>query len=62
MDTRRYDQNADQLSQIFWHYTKKQREYHTVLQAYRIERMLELLEEALRINDELGKMTEKGLI
>jgi hypothetical protein len=61
MDARRYDRNADQLSQIFWHYTRKQREYRTQ-PSPRIERMLELLEEALRINDELGILTEKGLI
>jgi len=61
MDARRYDKNADQLSQIFWHFTRKQREYRTQ-PAPRIDRMLELLEEALRINDELGILSEKGLI
>lgn len=61
MDARRYDRNADQLSQIFWHFTRKQREYRTQ-PAQRIDRMLELLEEALRLNDELAILAEKGLI
>ena len=61
MDARRYDRNADQLSQIFWHFTRKQREYRNQ-PAPRIDRMLELLEEALRINDELGILSQKGLI
>jgi len=61
MDARRYDKNADQLSQIFWHFTRKQREYPNGGSA-RIDRMLELLQEALRINDELGILSEKGLI
>ena len=61
MDARRYDRNADQLSQIFWHYTRKQREAGTC-PCPRLNRMLELLEEALRINDEVGILAEKGLI
>ena len=61
MDARRYDRNADQLSQIFWHFTRKQRQLSTQ-PSPRINRMLELLEEALRINDELGILSEKGLI
>lgn len=61
MDARRYDRNADQLSQIFWHYTRKQREYRSQ-PSPRIDRMLELLTEALRINDEVGTLAENGLI
>jgi len=61
MDARRYDKNADQLSQIFWHFTRKQREPGRQ-PSPRIDRMLQLLEEALRINDELGILSEKGLI
>lgn len=61
MDSRRFDRNADQLSQIFWHYTRLQREYRTQ-PSPRIDRILELLEEALRINDEIGTFRQKGLI
>ena len=61
MDARRYDRNADQLSQIFHHITRiPVHKYHKALM-YR-HRMLLLLEEALKLNDELGKMAEKGLI
>jgi hypothetical protein len=61
MDARRYDRNADQLSQIFWHFTRKQRGIaHSPCP--RINRMLELLQEALAINDELGQRAEKELI
>lgn len=64
MDARRYDRNADQLSQIFWHFTRKQRQesFETLsFESRKTNRMLELLEEALRINDELGILSEKRL-
>ena len=61
MDARRYDRNADQLAQVFWHFTKlqKQMPQHGRPQ---IEQMLVILENALEINDELGQMHEKGMI
>jgi uncharacterized membrane protein YccC len=61
MDARRYDRNADQLSQIFWHYTRLQREKQPNPHP-QIEDMLRLLQSCLQINDELGQMAEKGLI
>lgn len=61
MDTRRYDRNADQLSQIYWHYARLQRHYR-VQPCPRIDEMMKLIEQALVINDELGQMAEKGLI
>lgn len=61
MDARRYDRNADLLSQIFWQFNRIK--YYNNERAEEIRaRYLELLEECLRWNDELGKMAEKGLI
>jgi len=62
MDARRYDRNADQLSQIFWHFTRKRKTLTSLEHGPTIDRMIELLEEALRINDEVGTLAEKGLI
>ena len=61
MDARRYDRNADLLSQIYWHTNRlntKQNERAAEVKT----RLLELLQEALEWNDELGKMAEMGLI
>ena len=61
MDARRFDRNADQLAQIFWHISRQ-----TITIDDNVNelwtRYAELIEEALRINDELGKMAEKGLV
>ena len=61
MDSRRYDRNADQLAQIFWHLQRKQvtshNEANELFATYR-----ELIHEALLINDMLGQMAKKGLI
>lgn len=61
MDARRYDRNADQLSQIFWHLgrlnTKNNEEAAKLAMNFR-----HIIEQALILNDELGKMAEKGLI
>ena len=61
MDARRYDRNADQLSQIFWHTNRLPKQINGWTNENRA-RLLELLEEALKINDKLGQMAEKGLI
>ena len=61
MDARRYDRNADQLAQIYWHLTRSQ--HHNNDQAENLRKnMLTMLEAMLIANDELGKMAEKGLI
>jgi len=61
MDSRRFDRNADQLSQIFHHVTRiPQHKSHDGLM--KRHRLLLLLEEALKLNDELAKMVEKGLL
>lgn len=61
MDARRYDRNADQLSQIYWHLSRLPA--HPRLEAQIcITRYRELIEEALKINDILGELAEKGLI
>jgi len=65
MDARRYDRNADQLSQIFWHYTRLQRQTSHLNMGTgnpMVNRMLELLQEALQVNDDIAGLTEKGLI
>lgn len=61
MDARRYDRNADLLSQIYWHLNKLNTKQNERAEQAK-ERLLELLQEALQWNDELGKMAEKGLI
>jgi hypothetical protein len=61
MDARRYDRNADQLSQIFWHLNRLPAQSRLEAEIL-IVRYRQLIEEALRINDKLGQMAEKGLI
>ena len=61
MDARRYDRNADQLSQIMWHYMRLARQKSPNVHP-QIDVILRLLHEALQINDELGQMAGKGLI
>jgi hypothetical protein len=61
MDSRRCDRNADQLAQIFHHVSRlPQHQSHELLMLR--HRYLALIEEALKINDAIGKMYEKGLI
>jgi len=61
MEARRFDRNADQLSQIYHHVSRI--EQHKMHQALMLRhRYLQLLEECLKINDALGEMKEKGLI
>lgn len=61
MDARRYDRNADQLSQIYWHLNRLPTQPRLEAQIC-ITRYRELIEKALEINDKLGQMAEKGLI
>ena len=61
MDSRRFDRNADQLSQIFWHFTKLQKQQQPNPSA-EINYMLELIQKCLLLNDDLAEMREKGLI
>lgn len=61
MDARRFDRNADLLSQIYWHTNKLNTKQNERAEEVK-KRYLALIEEALKWNDELGKMAEKGLI
>ena len=61
MDARRYDRNADLLSQIYWHLNKLNTKQNERAEEVKAE-LLELLQKALEWNDELGKMAERGLI
>jgi hypothetical protein len=61
MDARRFDRNADQLSQIFWHLNRLYINPANPARALKDELVISL-EECLRLNDELGKMAELGLI
>jgi hypothetical protein len=61
MNARRYDRNADQLSQIFWHLNRLYINPANPARALKDELVISL-EECLRLNDELGKMAELGLI
>lgn len=64
MDARRYDRNADQLSQIFSHFqllSTKNALAEEIAAPMRQE-MLEILQRALTLNDFMGKLHEKGLV
>jgi len=61
MDAQRYDKNADQLCQIINHLRKCKHYDHDQAEMWR-QNMLVMLQSCLMLNDELGSMTEKGLI
>lgn len=61
MDARRYDRNADKLAQIYWHVNKMNTNGHIPAQVKQ-QTLLAYLEMCLTLNDELGKMAERGLI
>ena len=61
MDARRYDRNADQLSQIFFH-IQRASVYWEAQPALMAQELQVIIERALYLNDELGKMAQKGLI
>ena len=61
MDARRFDRNADQLSQIFWHFTKLQKQ-QMPNKDEKIELMLAWLQSCLKLNDKIAEDSEKGLI
>tara|TARA_Y100001963_G_C6704260_1_gene411103 strand:+ start:928 stop:1113 length:186 start_codon:yes stop_codon:yes gene_type:complete len=61
MDARRFDRNADQLAQIIAHITQvPQYVNHQILMDR--HHLLLLLDQAIKLNDKLGKACEKGLI
>ena len=64
MSARRYDKNADQLAQIYSFFKDLglKGTYFEELASPLREELLEILERALRLNDALGKLSEKGLI
>lgn len=61
MDSRRFDRNADQLSQIFFHVNRIFTTTSNPATEIKLE-MLAKLEELLELNDKLGEMAGKGLI
>lgn len=61
MDTRRYDKNADQISQILWNLRRLETRHDEIASSMKLE-MMHLLSQALVINDKLAKLAEKGLI
>ena len=61
MDARRYDRNADKLSQILWHVNRLNTN-NNALAAMKKDILLSVLDDALQLNDDLGQMAEKGLI
>jgi len=61
MGVSRYDKNADQLCQIINHLRQNKHFNHQIAEMWR-QNMLTMLEACLEVNDELGKLDEKGLI
>ena len=61
MDARRYDRNADQLSQIFFH-IQRASVYWEAQPALMAQELQVIIQRALYLNDELGKMAQKGLL
>lgn len=61
MDSRRFDRNADQLSQIFFHFSNWNL-FVDGQPALMRQELLIILQRAIYLNDEMGKMVEKGLI
>ena len=61
MDARRYDRNADRLAQVLWHVNKLDTKGNALAEMKK-GILLHVLEDALELNDDLGKMAEKGLI
>jgi len=61
MDARRYDKNADQLAQILWNLNRLSTLHNERADEIK-KRMIELIHETLKWNDELGNMAEKGMI
>jgi hypothetical protein len=61
MDARRYDKNADKLSQVLWHVNKINTKGNALAEMKK-GILLHVLEDALQLNDDLGQMAEKGLI
>ena len=61
MDARRFDRNADQLSQILWHFTRLDKENGNAW-TDELHEMLNLSEQALKLNDKLGQAAQQGLI
>ena len=61
MDSRRFDRNADQLCQIHFFVNHKVPDRAGQPSLMRQE-LLIILQRAIYLNDELGKMAEKGLI
>lgn len=61
MGVSRYDKNADQLCQIINHLRSKQHFSNEQAEAYR-QNMVTMLLLCLDLNNDLGKLDEKGLI
>ena len=61
MDARRYDRNADQMSQVFFH-IQRASVYWKGQPGLMAQELQIILQRAIYLNDELGKMAEKGLI
>ena len=62
MDSRRFDRNADQLSQILKHFRQIQGKVHFGGREIMIENAIVMIEAILDINDDLGDLAGKGLI
>lgn len=65
MDARKYDQNADKIAQVMWRINQLKLYPTNSIQAHAElvrEQLLQCLEQAISLNDQLGNLAEKGLI
>ena len=62
MDARRFDRNADQLSQILKHFRQLKGQVYFGGRQIMIENAIVMLEAILDINDDLGDLSGRGLI
>ena len=62
MDARRYDRNADQLAQIFWHLNRIQTYGWDALDIELLDNYKSMIQSCLKVNDIFGERAEKGLI
>lgn len=62
MDARRFDRNADQLAQIYWHLNRIKTYGWDPLDIELLENYKSMIESCLQVNDMMGEKAGQGLI